>query len=207
MRMSFPNEFMDEFSDVFSFQDTSVGSLGSDASVSGSSTMVLSSDVLLPHNYVRSVLNTSEIDELKEHFSARYPGNIEINLTYKQYSWITVNGKTLGSFKSRSKSSSIVLAEYDDEVRPGRINFFAVVSVFSNGNLHNPTLACLSWFKHHEQKDACGKPVTIWEHNLFDSSSFLFLNAVKCRTVSLVDKLDDTYGKVLFVSPYISDYI
>ena len=205
MRMSFPNEFMDDFHDIFSFQDTTVGSLGSDAGLSGTSSIAESSNVSLPHNYVRCVLNTSEMDELKEFFTALYPGGIEINSTYKQYSWIIINGKTLGSFKSISKSSSIVLAEYKDEKRPGRISFFAVVSVLSNGNLYNPTLVCLSWFKHHEQRDACGKPVTIWKHNLFGSSSFLLLSAVKCRTVSLVDNLDDMHGKVLFVSPYIND--
>lgn len=158
MRMSFPKEFMDEFHEIFSFQETSVGSLGSDASLSGGYGMREPSHVSLPHSYVRCVLNTAEKDELKEFFSSSYPGSIEINETYKQYSWVTVNGTTLGSFKSRSKSSSIVLAEYNDEVRPGRINFFAVVS---NGTVYNPTLVCLSWFKHHEEKDACGKPVTI----------------------------------------------
>lgn len=205
MKTSFPDEFREDFNDIFSFQETSVGSLGSDANLSGSTT-VQCSNVSLPHSYIRCVLDISEMDELKEYFSTSYPGDIEINSTYKQYSWVTVNGKTLGSYKSRSKNSSIVLADYNDEVRPGRINFFAVVSVLFNGSLLNPVLVCLSWFKHHEQKDACGKPVTIWEHNLFDSSSFLFISAVKCRTVSLVDKLDDNHGKVLFVSPYINNY-
>lgn len=68
MRVSFPNEFMDDFHDVFLFQETSVGSLGSDASLSGNSTMAESSDVSLPHSCIRCVFNTSEIDELKEFF-------------------------------------------------------------------------------------------------------------------------------------------
>ncbi len=51
-------------------------------------------------------------------------------------------------------------------------------------------------------KDVCGKPVTVWECDLFDLSSFLLVQNIKCRTVSLVDKLDDVYGNVLFISPY-----
>ena len=192
MKISLPNEFLEEFSTICSFQESFVGSLGSDASLSSSA--VAEPSISLPKNHVRCVFNTSEISDLKEFFSTLYPGDIEIDSTYKQYSLITFNGKTLGSFKSRSKSSSIVFAEYNGDMRPGHINFFATISVLSNGNLFNPTVVYLSWFAHHDQKNACGKPVTIWEHNLFDSSSFLSLSAVKCTTVSLVDKLDDTHG-------------
>lgn len=64
MKMSFPNEFIDEFYDIFSFQEPSVGSLGCGASLSGS-TVVESSGISLTHSYVRGALNSSEIDELK----------------------------------------------------------------------------------------------------------------------------------------------
>ena len=62
-------------------------------------------------------------------------------------------------------------------------------------------LASLSWFKHHPQKNVCGKPVTVWEHDDFELRSFVPVQHMKCRTVSLVEKLD-VYGTVLFVSPY-----
>ena len=200
MKISLPNEFLEEFS-ICSFQESFVGSLGSDASLSSSA--VAEPSISLPKNHVRCVFNTSEISELKEFFSTLYPGDIEIDSTYKQYSLITFNGKTHWEvLKVDQRVQSIVFAEYNGDMRPGRINFFATISVLSNGNLFNPTVVYLSWFAHHDQKNACGKPVTIWEHNLFDSSSFLSLSAVKCRTDSLVDKLDDTHGKVLFVSPY-----
>lgn len=52
------------------------------------------------------------------------------------------------------------------------------------------------------KKNACGKPVTVWEHNLYDTTDFLLATCIKSRTVSLIDKLDDNYGTVLFVSPY-----
>ena len=54
MRMSFPNEFTDEFSEFFSFQESSVGSLGSDTNLSTTTTLE-SPDVVCPHSYVRSV--------------------------------------------------------------------------------------------------------------------------------------------------------
>lgn len=72
-----------------------------------------------------------------------------------------------------------------------------------DGTTHSHILACLSWFRHHTQKDICGKPVTVWECDLFDVTNFLIVQHIKCRTVSLIDKLDDVYGNVLFISPYL----
>ena len=58
------------------------------------------------------------------------------------------------------------------------------------------------FFKNHPEKDICGKPVTIWECDIFDFCTISPIDVVKCRTVSLVDKLTDAIGNVLFVSPY-----
>ena len=55
---------------------------------------------------------------------------------------------------------------------------------------------------NHSQKNDCGKPITIWEHNLFESSTYIYPKDIKCKTISLIDKLNDTYGTVLFISPY-----
>jgi len=115
-----------------------------------------------------------------------------------------IRGKVYGSYKCRSKNSSIAVVELNGEVRPARINFFARVSALIDDTPVVHLLVCLSWFMHHVQKDVCGKPVTIWEHNIFEHElcNFLPVQHIKCRTVTLVDKLDDTFGNVLFVSPY-----
>ena len=101
-----------------------------------------------------------------------------------------------------SKNASTILAKLNGEVRPARINYFAKVTIMLNDSPMVHVLISVSWFMHHINKDVCGKPVTVWEHDLFDLYSFIRVEDIECRTVSLVDKLDDTYGNVLFVSPY-----
>ena len=51
-------------------------------------------------------------------------------------------------------------------------------------------------------QQVCGEPVTVWEHDIFDACGFLPAQSIKCKTISLADKLIDDYGSVLFVSPY-----
>ena len=67
LKISLPNEFLEEFFTICSFQESFVGSLGSDASLSSSA--VAEPSISLPKNHVRCVFNTSEISELKEFFS------------------------------------------------------------------------------------------------------------------------------------------
>ena len=67
-------------------------------------------------------------------------------------------------------------------------------------------LLSLNWFQHHEKQNCVGTPVTVWEYDLFcdaDVYSFIPVQHVVCKTVSLVDKLDSHSGRVLFVSLYI----
>ena len=63
-------------------------------------------------------------------------------------------------------------------------------------------LVSLNWFKSKMYQQVCGEPVTVWEHDIFDACGFLPAQSIKCRTISLVDKLIDDYGSVLFVSAY-----
>ena len=181
--------------------ERSVGTLGTDTSSSTCSDV----EVSLPHCFIRSVFDSSEIDELAQLFIGLRPSSsCQVSSTYCKYSTAVIRGKVYGSYKSRSKNSSIAVVELNGEVCPARINFFARVSALIDDTPVVHLLVCLSWFMHHVQKDVCGKPVTIWEHNIFEHElcSFLPVQHIKCRTVTLVDKLDDTFGNVLFVSPY-----
>ena len=66
-------------------------------------------------------------------------------------------------------------------------------------------LVSLSWFQRHEQQHSSGKPVTIWEYDLFCNAGifrFIPVQLIISRTVTLVDKMDEHSGRVLFVSPY-----
>ena len=201
MRMSIPDQFRDDLQQLVSFQRHSVGTLGKDTAFQADCSKD-SNDLLLPHNYSKCAFDSSEIRFLTEFFATIHSTNCTVNTTYTRYTVATIRGNIFGSYKSRSKNSSIVIAAYGGDFRPARINYFAKVSVSDNGVAHSHIVVSLSWFKQHIKKDICGKPVTVWEHDLFDFNGFSFVQSIKCKTVSLVDKLDDIYGNVLFVSPY-----
>ena len=199
-RAPFPNEFKDDFKQFLSFHRKPVGTLNADVlqvSMEGLES------VKTPHSSIRSTFNMSEMESLNQLFSLIYPlKNYEIASTFRKYCTLELRGKVYGSYRSRSKNSSIVFADLQGETRPARINFFANVALTVDGIYSQAILVSLSWFKNHPQKNECGKPVTIWECDLFDECNFLPVDKILGRTITLVDKLNDTIGNVLFVSPY-----
>ena len=201
IRIPLPTEFREEFTNLVSFQKNPSGSLGTDCTTCGSTGLC---DVEFPHTFTRAVFDSYEIEQLQQLFTILYPAstNCQFSSLYRKYSTVVKGGKAFGNFKSRSKNSSIIFAELNGESRPARINYFAKVSTFIDGTSDIHILVCLSWYKNHAQKMACGKPVTVWEHDSFELCNFIPIAQIKSRAVSLVDKLDDVFGNVLFVSPY-----
>lgn len=66
----------------------------------------------------------------------------------------------------------------DGEDRPVRINHFAV-HTFPLSDIAcdvKMILFSASWFKFHPNKDSCGKPVTIWECDIFESQPGVHIN-------------------------------
>ena len=204
LHMQLPTEFKDDFQELVTFHRNPVGTVGTDMVQPIDGSGESNTDLQIPHNSIRCVFNSSEIDKLTQFFAGVYSAStaFEISATYSKYSIIGMGGKVYGSYKSRSQTSSVILAENNGETRPARINYFARVSTLVEETYYSHIVLCLSWFKGHAQKNLCGKPVTIWEHDLFDMCNFLPVQQILCRTVTLVDKLDDVYGNVLFVSPY-----
>jgi len=228
-----PVEFRDDFSPLLKFEREPVGSLADCTSDNPALSVLhqqpdwsidsptLSSSLILPRIYTRCAFTPSQIDCLKELYSALYSvpsSELYIPTIYQQYSSVVINGKVLGSHKSRSHSSSIVMAEWNSQyfgapniggdhevqLRPVRINFFCkhAVTVHSS-NIH--VIVSVSWFKYHPCKDICGKPVTVWEPHTFELSgahSFIPVQFIKFRTVSLIDTLSSSSGSALFVSPF-----
>ena len=85
-----------------------------------------------------------------------------------------------------------------------RINYFARHSVCVQGSLHNMVLFSASWFKPHSCNDKYGKPVTVWECDLFEVHglySILPIHFIRYRTISCVDKVND--ASALLVCPCI----
>ena len=140
-----------------------------------------------------------------------------------QYSSVVINDKQLGTHRTRSASSSIVLVNWDHTLfgqgsstnglestmspqvaRPARINYFAKHVATINGQTHTYLLVSLSWFTLHPKSSDFGKPVMVCYYDVFEVGgmhSLVPIQFVKCRTVSLVDKLDGE--SVLFLSPCI----
>ena len=150
--------------------------------------------------------------------------SLELPVSYRKYTTLKLNGKQLGSHRSISSSSLVVIASWnyqlfgpstctssvesseDGEDRRVRINYFAVhtFTLCETARDVKIILFSASWFKFNPNKDNCGKPVTIWECDIFESQPGVHIipvQLIKCRTVSLVDTFNHAF--VLFVSPCI----
>lgn len=192
-----PIEYQDEFKPLLTFEKKPVGTVGFDC-------MDCVNDLEVPHNAKRAVFNSSELEEIKRVLSSSHPTStpIEVCSVYAKYSTIRINGKVYGTSKSHVKNTSIIIAQIEAEDRPARIEYFAKVSTVINGTPSCIIMVSLSCFKNRHDKDICGKPVTIWEYDTFDICTISPIHIIKCRTISLVDKLSESVGNVLFVSPY-----
>ena len=124
----------------------------------------------------------------------------------------------MGSYKSRSCNSSVVLAIWPHDFfgtrysapeppilqRPVRINYFAHHNIKVNDKTYEHTLMCCSWFQLHPGKDEYGKPITVWENDLFETGVYNLLPVqfILSRTVSLIDNVGEL-GNALLVVPCI----
>ena len=179
-------------------------------------------EVLIPKHSCRRVLDGTQKHCLVELYTYLYSVSrsaIDISSVYMQYPSIFANGKQLGSHRSRTASSSIVIANWDNQLfgncsssasadrtttRAARVNFFCKHVVTINGQSKANVLVSLSWFKYHPHNTTFGKPLTVWYSDIFEIGgicSLIPVQFIKCRTVALVDKLDGE--SVLFVCPCI----
>ena len=199
LRAPCQDQFKDDFHHLLPFPRSPCGTVRADTMQA----IVGLKLIELPHNSIRSSFDDSEMESINLLMSALHPEKCcEIGFTFCKYHTLQLRGKVYGSYQSRSKNTSIILAELCGETQPARINFFANVSLTVDGIHSQAILASLNWYKSHPQRHICGKPVTLWEHDLFDECNFLPVDKIMCRTISLIDKLNDTIGNVLFVSPY-----
>ena len=94
------------------------------------------------------------MDAIKALMSTLYPEHsYQIDSTFLEYQTLKLRGKVHGSYRRRSKNSSIVFADLRGETRPARINFFACVSVKVNEVLSKVIVVSLNWFKSHPLKE------------------------------------------------------
>ena len=212
-----PSQFQEHFTELLPYKHVDTDDQTDwEASTPGSSWSIESLEHLLhlPSMYSIGSLSTVAIDQLQKLYSAIYTRPIEdINVcaTFHKYKTVKIRNVSIGSHKSRSHSSSIVIAQWKvsffgptcTELRPMRINYFAKHSVVIDDKAHMFFLASVKWYRHHSKESVCGKPVTIWENELFDLENFIPVQLFRFRTVSLIDKLSDSDGHVLFVTPLL----
>lgn len=221
-----PFEFREEFETHFSnmtCHSRLVGSVADTVTPSmveseNSSPWTIPGYVALPSSRSRYILDDVQCRELQKLYSQLYDtsANIELPSFSWKYQSLRVNEKLLGSHKSRSDLSSLVLVAWncmyfgpvltpvtDNEIlRPARINYFLSHHISINGTVLNHMLVSLSWFQFHPQKDYFGKPLSVWCHNLFEAGSHIIpIQFIKCRIVSLLSKINDK--TVLVVNPCI----
>lgn len=172
--------------------------------------------IQLPSHSIRAAFTVTERDNLEKLYSILYKVPlplVKVDQIFLKYKSISMYGKQIGTHHSRSSNSSIVmcfwhptftsLASTPSQERPARINYFAKHTV----TIHEKTLTHLmfsaSWFKCHPQQNALGKPVSVWECDLFDLPNLVPVQFIRKRTVSLVDHLDNMSGNALYVIPCI----
>lgn len=178
-------------------------------------------NIQLPTCFSRGVLSNSETDGLKIFFARLYSvslADVNVNSVTYKFKEITFNGKIIGSKGSRSSNSSVVMASWfpnllcvDDisnqDTRPARINYFMKHVVLIRNTPITHVMFSVSWFKSRQERFHYGKPISIWECDIFEDdpcTSFLPIQLIVGRTVSLVDKLNfGACESVLLVCPCI----
>ena len=234
--LQFLNQFRDEFMEFLDESNEQVGSLGTTFRASFKwppisslqvpfnwSLDVIKHAVWLPKHYVRGIFDSSELlllNQLYTHLYSVGSSDIEIPSSFFKYTSIRIFTNVLGAYKSRSSSSCVVMALWDSTFfinshdnlaseklyRPARINFFVKHTVSIKGKFTTHLLVSLSWYKHHPLQNHYGKPLSVWECDLFEMPgiySYVPIQLVSCRTASLVDNISDFDPPLLFVVPLV----
>lgn len=208
LSLSFPTEYSEDFLPTF----PSLSSTGSLAQTLSSDMPALdveeqnqewaldsiSSSVQLPKYSSRCALNEDEQESLLCLYSKLYSEPVtEILHTCLSY---TLNGKFFGTSKSRTASSSFVIAKWDvgiSEHRAARIDKFYKHSLKVGSEYKVHLLCSLAWFKQHDKCSSFGKPASVWYADLFDRYDLVPVQYLVSRAVTVLDKLDNE--TVLFV--------
>ena len=226
-----PVEFSDDFLPLFPKFHTS-GSLSETLNYKDffqTAAWTIDSDglnVTLPPHYTRQVLNETEFSFLQDLYSKLYnvPASVmTLSSVCQRYACVTINGIRFGSHKTRTSTSSIAIATWDNSLfgtsasiimpnvllptttsRAVQINFFCKSFVEINGESKTHLLVSVSWFKTHLRIYDLGKPTTVWYNDLFELDGFhsiIPVQFLQSRAVSLIEQLDNE--SVLLVCPCI----
>ena len=119
--------------------------------------------VQLPKYYTRGVFTVNETERINLFYSKLCDVPVSSVEVPSMFQYITINGRLIGSYKSRSSSSSTVMAcphHTSPRERPARIRYFAKHTAVISGCEETFLLFRASWFKAHRDKEILGNPVT-----------------------------------------------
>ena len=181
-------------------------------------------DVHLPQRGVCSLLSDALKDQLRDLYHKFYPSDavndVDIVSSFLKYSFVTVNSITYSSLASSKKNCIVMInwntvlfgppKQYDNILdpasflhRPVLVHYYIKHSLTVNGEAHWHMFAVVSWLMPHPKHLACGKPVTIWCKDFFDSISGVApIQLLSTLCVHSEDTLDGE--QVLFVTPLIN---
>lgn len=130
----------------------------------------------LPKFFQRGIFSDEKVAELKQLYAKLL--NVPITSVsapnaYRKYQQINVNGKLFGSSRSRSASSSIIMAvrHPSTEECAACVHFYAQHAVIVGEETCTFLLFYPAWFKPHQQNSLYGKPVSMWEPDCFELSN------------------------------------
>ena len=156
----------------------------------------------LPKYCSRWLLNSFQKIHVLKMYAELYSvseSDVEVTETCFSYTSVVLNGRMYGCAKSRTASSSMVVAKYSSQERAARVEKIFKHTVTIAGEVITHLFAYVSWFESYPQP-SIGKPVSVWYNN--DTHiGFIPVQSIVCRTVTLVDDLDGQ--SVLFVVPCI----
>ena len=204
-----PSEFEDRFKSHLSTKNL-VGSAAETVQPHNpslpTSQCSLDCNVTLPSFRNRHIITELQCSQLIQLYSKLYPTSAvsEIPNFCWKYRTIELNGKRYGSYKSRSKSSSCVMATWKSDllgqpIPPGvrvegetlwpfRINSFFHHRPIINGNYVDHLLVDLSWFSYHPKYASMGKPITVWCPDIFEIQNMIPVKLINRNCVSFVFK-------------------
>lgn len=162
-------------------------------------------------------LNDFEHNCLKKSYKRLYPtldeNTYTVPISCRKCSAIQVGNELVGSFESRYKRSSTVMANWngfagsivdDDEtdLRPGVVEKIIVHNLLLDNESKRHVFVIMSWYLPLlDIRKYCGKPVDIWSRkvDVFGEASFMPIQRIRCKCIQVPGKVRNK--SVLYICP------
>ena len=209
---NFPKEHSLDFNFVCSNDDDCVGSIGDTLAEESAD------DIKFTMPGKRDVFDDDDKKFIEILYKKLTPNsnNMSVNSVFVKYKSACLKGKKYGN--SHGKNPCIALALWNNDVfglpptrlpepthpnskfRPVKVRSFIRASVEVDDSVKQLSLAAVSWFKPHPNKDLIGKPAEIWCHSEYEDggvSSFLPLDHFICRCAFATEYIQNEYVTVI----------